>query len=144
MPHKDRARRRARGAAYHAAHRPPSPAPQPDRGDLPPPGAMICDEDGGRAQRHTCGRFARSLSDHPRPHGPDAAPYKGRADLARAASPASRLPGEAAAVGAGRNQEGIGREALAESGPNSRPTRIPRQLRSRIRESTAEQGTRRR
>jgi len=145
MPHKDRATRLAYARDYHETHRGrPAPEPQPGRGDLPPAGMLIDDDDGGRVQCHACGRFFGSLVTHVRMHGLDADRYKEAYGLARTASllsPATAAKQRAAALA--RDQAGVLRRLRDEGGipTRPRPQGLPNRLQSRVRTSAAKIGT---
>lgn len=141
MPYRDRERRLAYHKEYLAKVR-PSPAPERQRsGDLPPRGILAVDDDGERVQCHECGRWFGGLQTHVRVHGLDAALYKERYGLARGLSlwsPRYQERQRQAAIARGQGE--IGRQALAEIGPNPRPAGIPNRLSSQIAESRAHKG----
>ena len=65
---RDAARRASRleyNRDFRRAQRAPSRSPRPQkRGDLPPLGVLIADDDGERIQCHVCGEFFAGLNHH--------------------------------------------------------------------------------
>ena len=132
--HRDRSGRRSYYQAWRRASRQgPQPIPQA-RGELPPRGVLVADDDGGRVQCHACGQFYVGLAHHVRlAHGLSVDAYQERYDLARGLSLFAPAPGErlrAAALARGQGQ--IGREVLREAGQPGRLPGRPVRLSSRI------------
>ena len=140
MPHKDRETHLNYIREHHYKHRSPKAKPQQDE-DLPPRGEVRFSEDGTRVQCHSCGRWLKSLNTHVKTHGMDMDEYKERYELARTASlwpPALVVKQRELALD--RDQGSVGREALAEIGPNPRQPGAKARLQSRIKESDERKG----
>jgi ROS/MUCR transcriptional regulator protein len=124
---------------YHREHRPrPAPVPQA-RGDLPPAGGLLADDDGARLQCHVCGQFRAGLALHVRrAHGLSPDEYRERYGLARGQSlyaPAYAEKLRRAALA--RDQGAIGAAALREVRAPHRPAGRPTRLSTRIRSSAS-------
>src|SRR5207244_130881 len=132
----EEAARRSYWSAYQRERHRPQPAAQ-GRGDLPPLGILLADDDGARLQCHACGRFYAGLALHARNRhglGPDA--YRERYGLARGQSlyaPAYAEKLRRAALA--RGQGAVGAPVLREVGnragrPPDRPTRLGTRIRA--------------
>lgn len=124
--------RRAWQAAYHARHRPaPTPIPQP-RGDLPPRGVLLADDDGTRIQCHACGAWLSTLVRHVAArHGLRADAYRERYELRRGTGLVA--PATSAKLAAAAQRTGN----LVPGPPPPRPTGTANRLEARVRISRA-------
>ncbi|CAA9298119.1 MAG: hypothetical protein AVDCRST_MAG89-261 [uncultured Gemmatimonadetes bacterium] len=142
MPHKTREDRLRYAALHHAQHR-PSPKPVPQReSTLPPLGMVRFSENGERVQCHACGAWLRSLNGHVRMHGLSMAEYKEAYGLARSLSllpPRQQERQRTIALARGFGESG--RVILRDVPRPPRPVGQEVRLSSRIRSSTAKQGT---
>ena len=119
----------------------PAPLPQ-ERGELPPLGTLVADDDGARLQCHICGRFYAGLSLHVRnSHGLTPVQYRERYGLARGQSlyaPAYQAKQRAAALA--RDAGGVGAAVLSEVRAPGRPPGRETRLATRVEASAARRG----
>jgi hypothetical protein len=132
---------RAYGASQLVRQARPTPLPQ-GRGDLPPAGALVADEDGARVQCHLCGRFYAGLSLHVRnTHGLSGDEYRERYGLARGQSlyaPAYQAKMRAAALA--RDQGAAGAAVLRAVEHPGRPRGRETRLATRVAASASRRG----
>ena len=139
---RDRAeRQRFYGARSLEQQARPAPLPQA-RGDLPPLGALVADDDGARLQCHACGRFYAGLALHVRHgHGLTPAQYRERYGLARGQSlyaPAYQAKLRAAALA--RDAGAVGAAVLRAVRAPARPPGRAHRLATRVAASVARKG----
>ncbi len=131
---RDRAGRRGYYQTWRRTSRQgPRPIPQ-ERGELPPAGVLVADDDGGRVQCHVCGRFFVGLAHHIRlAHGLTAEAYREQYGLARGLSLfAAGYQEQLRAAALARGQGQVGRDVLREAGQPGRLPGRPVRLSSRI------------
>ena len=135
------ARQRFYNARSLAQQARPVPLPQ-ERGDLPPLGTLVADDDGARLQCHVCGRFYAGLALHARhSHGLTPEQYRERYGLARGQSlnaPAYQAKQRAAALA--RDAGAVGAAVLREVRAPARPPGREHRLATRVEASAARRG----
>jgi hypothetical protein len=119
----------------------PAPLPQ-ERGNLPPLGELVADDDWARLQCHVCGRFFAGLALHARnSHGVKPDEYRERYGLARGQSlysPAYQAKMRTAALA--RDQGATGAGVLREIEHPGRPRGRETRLATRVEASVARRG----